>query len=103
MDDMVIGKSLSEQDFKELFDSAYVNREYNLEIQKNFWRRLNDQPLKLGAIQSEVVKEWETLIEVLSPALVCIAQYEANTFRRAKFPIPDQIAFDVLQQLGQVL
>ena len=42
MDDMVIGKSLSEQDFKELFDSAYINREYNLEIQKNFWRRLND-------------------------------------------------------------
>lgn len=99
LDDFIVGKSMTKGDFKKFFDSAYVDKAANLEMQKVFWEKLLNSPDLLERIKREVIDEWGAIISRTHPYFVGISQYEARIFKDAGFPVPGYEAHDILSAL----
>ncbi|MEI6731291.1 MAG: hypothetical protein WCK90_01280, partial [archaeon] len=96
LDDMILSKSLSDDEIRTLFTDHY---EAPVERTKIIWDALMNKPIELERAKTAVVDEWAKAIDTLNPRLVVISQYDSCFFRRNGMEAPDREAYDVLSRL----
>jgi hypothetical protein len=100
LDDMILGKALSERSFNELFENHYHK---GPDDTRALWQNLEATPDTLREIKMEVGSEWRALVEHTNPQVLAMSQYESYFFKKHNLPEPDANAFDVLQDLKRHL
>jgi hypothetical protein len=96
LDDMIIGKALSEISFNDLFRDHY---DKGPDDTRSLWQDLEAAPETLREIKRQVGAEWRALVEHTNPEVLAMSQYESYFFKTHNLPEPDANAFDVLQDL----
>jgi len=96
LDDMIIGKALSQKEFQTFFAAHYTNP---VEATIKAWQSLESSPNLLKRAKEKVLQEWENLFKKTSPNIVIISQYRSYFFKKHKILSPDTNAYEVLQEL----
>lgn len=96
LDDMILASFLMKKDFVEYFGEKFGT---NFEKTKFFWNKIEENKIDLEKSKSEILEEWQTIIEKIKPSFLAIAQYRSYFFAKNKLFSPDKNAFDVLNLL----
>lgn len=92
IDDMIVGKSLTELDRDALFHKHYDNSEAGQTA--NAWHNLIADDKKLTTIKNQVVQEWVSVTELTSPRLLGLSAYRSFFFEENCVTYPELVEAD---------
>lgn len=98
IDDMIIGKYLSNEEAVSVFNDEYGSKEKLLAK----WEELSFNHVILNDIKNSVLDEWKKLFKIKNISLVVVSQYKCNSYFANEGQIMEEITRDVFNKIKEL-